>query len=411
MRFATFTAGLWLLALALVACNPFAGSQVAEPPAGPQLVTETYLRRQLDLRTAQTWALPLAEAMAGPVHRFPSRIVGVTAPTWDKDRTVELTVVLNDGPGSQRHIPMRFVFDGPDYDTGAGAVQQGACHQLPGAGVNTTGEFTTVENDTDSTDTHHISKTVTESTSSSVTLSESLELTSGVTIEAGTDAAKVSANLQSTFGISKDQTNDQAHETSDTVEDEIEVPGHHAYAIMFTTDDAGIDCLVHIGAPGDWNNPHVWIGIPDGVPLADQPPQPRWSSIHSKFPAEYTNLGLLLQGDALQDGDGGVTIDLSQADQVYRLLMGFDVRCPACDGLRFTVAARASLVKMSDKQSRWVSFEGVRHTTTRKDASYKVIDVTGQDAECVSGALSRQGVSVATLDVDGDGTLDACQER
>ena len=38
---------------------------------------------------------------------------GVSAQTWDRDETVRLAVVLNDGPGRQRHIPMSFVFDGP----------------------------------------------------------------------------------------------------------------------------------------------------------------------------------------------------------------------------------------------------------------------------------------------------------
>ena len=163
------------------------------PP--PQLVTEEYLRRQLDIDIAQVWALPLAEMMAGPAHRFPTRIVGVRAETWDRDRMVHLTVVLNDGPGVQRHIPMTFTFNGPNYDTDSGSVTTGKCTQLPGAGVATTGEFTTIHNKTDAVITHEIDKTITESTSTSISLSESLELSSGVTVEAGTDAAKVSSQL------------------------------------------------------------------------------------------------------------------------------------------------------------------------------------------------------------------------
>ena len=380
-----------------------------EGSAPPQLITEEYLRRQLDIKTAKLWALPLAEAMAGPVHRFPSRVISVQAQTWDRDRTVHLTVVLNDGGGRQRHIPMRFMFNGPNYDTGAGAVVLGACHRLPGAGVSTTGEFTSITNRTDSADTHHVSKTVTESTSTSITLSESAEFTSGITVEAGSDVAKASASFSSTFGISKDQTSDHAVETSDTVEDEIVVPGHRDYAITFTTDDAAVDCVVSIGAPGDWSDLRIWIGFPtelhksyyDGD--ADY-----WSQLHSDQPSIYTNLGLLLRGDALDDAKGGVWLTATQSDQVYRLLMGYDVRCPDCGGLRFTTAARAALVHMSDDATRWISFEGVRHQTTKKDASYTALDVTGQDGDCVSDTLSVSGTLASSLDADGNGTLDAC---
>ena len=58
----------------------------------PQLVTETWLRRQLDISIAKLWAIPIAEALAGPAHRFTSRVVDVDADTWDDDHQVHLTV-------------------------------------------------------------------------------------------------------------------------------------------------------------------------------------------------------------------------------------------------------------------------------------------------------------------------------
>ena len=45
-----------------------------------------------------------------------------------------------------------------------------------------------------------------------MSITESLELKSGVTVEAGTDAAKVSAALETTFGISKSATQRSLHD-------------------------------------------------------------------------------------------------------------------------------------------------------------------------------------------------------
>ena len=407
-------AALALLTALCVACSsppdlPRPTELVGEG-APPQLVTEEYLRRQLDISIAQVWALPLAEMMAGPAHRFPTRITGVKAETWDRDRMVHLTVVMNDGPGRQRHIPMTFTFNGPNYDTDSGSVTTGTCTELPGAGVATTGEFTTIHNKTDAEITHQIDKTITESTATSISLSESLELSSGVTVEAGTDAAKVSANLQTTFGISKDKTTDHSVETSVTVMDTFTVSPGRDVAITFTTNDAAVNCDVSINAEGDWSDIRIWIGFPEELhKLYNAKGHDYWGVLHSDKPVTYSNIGLVFKGDVLADNKGGAELTFTEGDQLYRLLKGFDVRCPDCKDLRFTPAAKANLERMADPSIRWVSFEGVRHETSKKDASYTALDVTGQDETCVADTLGTQGRQAATLDADGDGKLDACQ--
>ena len=407
-----------ILALGLLACTsePAAppptdrGVVYFEGPPPPQLVTEEYLRRQLDIKVATLWALPLGEAMAGPAHAA-TRVVGVTAQTWDKDKTVRLTVVMNDGPGQQRHIPMSFNFGGPNYDTSSGSVTVGACHKLAGAGVSTTGEFTTIENHTDSIVVHKISKTVTESTSSSTTLSESIELKSGLTVEGGTPiGGSVSASLESTFGISKESTEEHSKETSVTVEDEIEVPAQSTYVTIFTTDDSAVDCAVSINAEADWSDIKVTVSFPVELRPNFHKEGERWSDLCRVRPTPYANLCILLKGDGLDDGKGQAKIGFGQGDDVYRYFMGFDVRCPDCGKLDLKAGARANMAKMSDPTSRWISFEGVRHSTTKSDASYKLYDVTGQATDCLAEKLSKAGVPIASLDSDGDGRLDGCEE-
>ena len=98
--------------------------------ADVQLITEAFLRRQLDIKVTRDWALVIAEMFCGPTHKFPSRVL-VSADKWADDRTVNFTVVLNDAPGVQRHFRGKIVFGGHDYDTGDGGVIEGKCHQLP----------------------------------------------------------------------------------------------------------------------------------------------------------------------------------------------------------------------------------------------------------------------------------------
>ena len=417
MRFLTFAILLGLLgAFAFIVSGvtraPEGPDVTIEPrgvlaAAGPQLVTETYLRRELDVSTAIAWSIPVAEAFAGPVHRFTSRVVDVQADTWDRDKMVRLTVVLNDGGGIQRHIPMRWTFAGHDYDLDSGSVTQGACHKLPSAGVATTGEFTTVENGLSTDIEHKISKTVTESVATSTTLDESIELTSGLTIEAGSSTNKVSGTLSTQLGIDKSATEDHSKETSVTVEDTLIVSANTDAAVVFSTDDAAVDCGIMLNAEADWSSITVDVLFPRELHRHYYPDNDYWS----RLPASYSNVRLLLAGDAVRDGKGAATITFDEADQAWRLFSGADVRCPHCGGLRFTPAARAAISSMSDPAARWITFDGTRHSTSKRDASYKAYDVTGCSQPVVTETISKAGVAVAHLDRNGNGILDVCEVR
>ena len=104
----------------------------------------------------------------------------------------------------------------------------------------------------------------------------------------------------------------------------------------------------------------------------------------------------------------GDEIHLTEADDLVRLALGYDVRCRQSAKFALTPAAHAALETMQDASSRHVSFNGSRHVVSKKDASYKALDVTGQDPACVSDALDDAGTPIGELDADGDGVLDAC---
>ena len=216
--------------------NLAAGPTAVAAPAGPttQLVTERYLRRQLDQKTTVLLA-PIVAELFSDQH---ATVVSAGIDNhWDERPIGHVTF----RPRYWRGAPLRvsILFDDPNYDTSAGSVTQGTCHERPGAGVATTGEYTTVTNGIDGIIEHRVSKTVTESDTWSMTTNESIELTSGQTLEAGGDFAKVSVSFEEKFGISQEETDRAIRtETSNTVEDVFEVDSHKKTAITFTTNNS-----------------------------------------------------------------------------------------------------------------------------------------------------------------------------
>ena len=390
-----------LAAFALLACAP--SEDVAEGPR-TQLVTEDYLRRQLDIRTAHLWGQVAAELLTGNLATadFGEHLVGTPAAPrvtgawadtdWPNNRRVYVEFEITGSPYRGNWYRLEIDFKGPDYNTAGGSVTQGECRQRPGAGVATTGEFTTIENRLDTPIEHQISKTVTETTASSISLTESLELSSGVTVEAGTDVAKVSATFESKFGISKTQTEDHSVETSVTVSDTAEVEPDQTAAFVYTTDDVASDCDVHINATGDWHAPVIrfeFVGDHDK---------------HLPF-SDYSNYRTLTSHCSVLDGN---QLRLTEADDLVRLALGYSVGCQQSAVFTFSAGAHAALERMQDADTRHVTFDGTRHVAAKKDASYKALDVTGQDPACVSDALDDEGTPIGQLDADGDGVLDAC---
>ena len=364
--------------------------------ADVQLITEQFLRRQLDIKVTRDWALVIAEMFCGPTHKAPSRVL-TSADTWDDDHTVKFTVVLNDAPGVQRHFRGEIVFGGPNYDTGAGDVLEGKCHRLPGGGQQSTGEYQTFDNVAGSQPLA-VSKgfNVTESTASSITVSESLEMSSGTTIEAGEGVAKVSAELSTTFGISKDETNDQAYSEEKTLQLDFEVPVPRVIAIAGAVNNSAMDCEVKIGAPGDWASILVIISPPDSSEF----PGHYWDRLPDVQPTTYANQVRLMRGTLVDyRSHGWARMTFDQSDAVYRAAMGYDVRNPYPGEMQYSAGARAALARMSDAKSRWISFEGVRHSTAGKDAEYKEIDVTGIDPDDVADVLGHAGTPVGELNV------------
>ena len=377
------------------------------PPSEPtlaegattQLITEEYLRRQLDENTLRLLAPLLAQLFFDKhVEIVSAHIVS----TWDKNPVGWITVRPRYWRGSPLRIQVQFY--GPNYDATDGGVVVGKCSERPGAGVKTTGEFTTIDNGSSNPILHRVEKTVSETYDESITLTESFQLSSGVTIEAGTDIAKVSATLEATFGISTETTQDHSTTTSVTVADDAEVDPAQVLAISFTTDNNAVDCHVDIKASGDWGRLTV-------IPPADIPHKGDtfcdWSRTDGDFKLlSHTDNGrIITRSDAMSKS---CTLQLDDADDLVRIVSGYAVSCVFCDNLAFGPTALAATETFSDAEFRHISFSGTRHSATHKDASYKALDVTGQDMTCVEEQLSKAGRSFDDLDTDGDGVLDAC---
>lgn len=390
--FSVLLIGLLLLLGCSTAYKPvlYFGSETP----GPQLITEDYLRLKLAEKMSKIWTVVIAEQLVGPLDRFTSITnVYTIASHYDKDATVHVGWTER-GPRVNLQRMMSFEFKGSDYDATGGSVTTGSCHELPDGGQKTTGEYQTFNN-LRGVSLLEVKKTfvVTESTSSSINLTESIELSNKTTIEAGTDVAKVSDELDETFGISTSDTEDHSTTVEKGLELVLEVEVGQSVAVAGATNNTAVDCNVDINATGDWSKINVWIGYAYG------PTKLTWGKAHAIAPTLHYNLGQLLRGDAIDkawSADASFTFD--QSDTIYRLALGYDIRCQNCGKIKYTPAARVALALMSDPDTRHVSFHGIRHSTQDNDATYIITDVTEADPDCVVEQFGTAGNPINDLE-------------
>ena len=229
---------LALLAFVLLAAG-CADERAPDPDydPGPQLVTERYLRRELDLHTLQTLDVVIAQMLLDQ-HAV---VVGShLSPHWDRDATGYVVYKPRNWAGTP--FVATVVFGAPGYAADGGSVTESNCVNLPGGGVSTTGEFTTIENDTDEPIEHEISESVTETESHTTSLTETLELDSGQTFEAGASfggaEAKATVSFEEHFGLTSESVSAFSQEETHTVADKQEIPGHRTFTDVYTTDNS-----------------------------------------------------------------------------------------------------------------------------------------------------------------------------
>ena len=352
-------------------------------------VTEAYLQKQVE----QHAALEVGRVMLDLAFGSGYDNAEVTGAYADKDyiknRTVNVYVkmTLRNSKGAFNYTRPLFTvaFGRPLYDTDeSGVFNKGKPHILDDGRVST-GEYTTVDNQTSEPIEHEIEKTVEEAESSSVSLTESLELKSGTTIEAGTDAAKVSQTLEATFGIAKTATEDHSTTQGEAIKDTEEVDPEEQVVISYNEARAVVDQPVNIAAPLDWQK----ITITTHELVAASGPNSHY-----------------LYGDAnrhLWDGSDGSARWFHVDGWVAfgSLVRGFDLRAP---GLRkwyqghLSSDARAALDLMEGTALRRLSFNGNRRSNNNKSASYAAYIVNGWDGDRIEDAFGQDGTPVDELD-------------
>ena len=91
----------------------------------------------------------------------------------------------------------------------------------------------------------------------------------------------------------------------------------------------------------------------------------------------------------------------TEFDDLIRLILGYDVKCPDCKNMRFSDESRAVIKLASDTALRHVTFKGLQHEASHQSASVEFRDVTGEDPNCVADALE-------TRNRPYNGALDDC---
>ena len=358
-----------------------------------QYVTEAYLQKQVEEHAALQIGRVMLDLAFGSGHDSARVMSAIADPDYVNNGRINVSVRF----GLKRMINGKLVitseqrkwftvdFESPTYDTsGSGIFKSGPPHILTDGRVST-GEYTTVDNQTSNPIEHEIEKTVEESESSSISLSESLELKSGTTVEAGTDTAKVSQALEVTLGISKESTKDHSSTIGETITDKLKVDLDEKLTVSYNESRVTVDQPVDIASPIDWakitittrelgydsgpNSPYLFAKVNDKL----------WSK-------KAGTLWSFHVGGWIQFGS---------------LVRGYDVRAPLIKRWHeghVSADARAALSIMETAELRRVIFKGVRRSNNNKSASYAAYVVTGWDGQKIDDVFGNAGTPIGELD-------------
>ena len=388
-----------LLALVAAACSG-TRTEVAGPSAdpGPQLVTLSYLRQQVEVQRAHDIGQVAVELSFGPG----SWLISDTYPDddWYRNGIVHVEARQARSHGRFDTATFAITYGGWLYDTGGGGFTTSNCRSASLPSSTSTGEYQTYTNAAGTSDiTIDDTHTVTESSSSSTTLDESVQVSASLTLEAGTDIAKASATLESTFGIDKSDTEDKASSTEVAVEVTGVVPQGRDERVAYTVAPSSTTCDVSMVGLVDWADLRVglvdsWCShLDDGHGGAE----PGWTTC-GLIP-EHSDTGSLdnrriLDRSEWVDGD---VLKLTAIDDLLRIANGTTSRCVECAGLRLGARSKQALAVLSDPSARHVAWSGTQRSNAKRDAGYIFLDVSGLDADCLDVAFSERGLSVDAL--------------
>ena len=370
----------------------------------PQLVTLNYLRQQVDIARAIDIGRIVMDLAWGPhidwkLHSYPdtdwynNSIIHVEAHHGEHQDTVT------------KDVKFKIYFGKYLYDTGGGGFELSNCRTSAQASDTSTGEFTNFDNrGGDSKIDIDFTKSVEEGTDVSTTLDESVQISSSLTLEAGTDIAKASATLESTFGIDKSKTEDKHETTQASVEVSGSVPKGNWERVVYTVGPSTTICDVRMSGLVDWADIQIeWPNIytseirdPDGHGGWHV-----WSSTRHDLIPWNNNQQIMINSEWLDyhvpNNDFKVSLlKLTQIDDLLRIFNGTTSRCTGCNHLSFSNDAKAAFAKLSDPRSRHVSWRGTQTTHARADAGYEFVDVTKFSGKCLS-QFSQKGITVTEL--------------
>ena len=348
------------------------------------LVTLNYLRQKVEEARARDIGQIAMELAWGPRDR--AQVTSAKAdPDWFKNGIVHVEIEQLGGHGKDLTAKFDITFGQYFYDTGGGRFDLSNCRSTGLPSDTSTGEFQTFNNvdgpsDITVDDTH----SVTESKSSSTTLDESVQISNSLTLEAGTDIAKASDTLETTFGIDKSKTEDQSETTETSVEVTGIVPKGRDVRVVYTVKPSTTVCDVNMSALVDWADLRVEL-------FTDWVSHYPWVTRHNWVP--WNNNRSIIDHSEWVDGN---TLKLTRIDDLLRIFNGTTSRCTGCDGLSFTSRAHDAFARLRDPSYRHVSWSGTQTMHAKSDAGYTFLDVTGFTEECLA-RFSKAGVTATEL--------------
>lgn len=374
------------MVLATAACAPEPVTE--EEEGGIQLVTEDELILHAAQEASNQIALLVAAMFSGGDP--PIKVCSVESNSWNHDKTITNFVLFypidfdcgKGNPGWAGELTIHTTFSAGRYEDGT--VDEHSCHKLPGAGTQTTGEADELTNDTGAAIERTVNHTTEESSSESNSLSETLDLTNGQTIEAGggvpgVGEGKATVTFEQHFGIEHGSTKDHSKSKSVTIEDAFVVDAGHIVSAIYTLDDSTIRCDLRISSNLNWGlSIRVWRHDCEG---------------------NCGNTDILVEHGVISSHGRNVHLSFDSIDDLVRLSLGHDTSCDRCD-FNLGRHGRWAVSALSDpaNHGRHIAIDGTREKTIKDSASVIFRDVSNKDHDCVDKVSSRQGVSVADLD-------------
>lgn len=244
---------------------------------------------------------------------------------------------------------LTIVFSGQRYIPGDGKISKTSCVPLDPTTEDTEDDTITLTGPL----MYDNTVSVTETTETSTTFTETVELENGTTINAGDGIDSVSDTLTEKFGFSASEAKDTTVSKTVSVEIQVDVPDQATWTLHMTVTRGGQSCEVQINATPDWK---IEIRGGDGFGCPHE--------VHA-----FTWKNYVCPGDVVQHGD---RLYFDSLGEFLSWLGGYNIKNLQMKNFHLKGLAEKGAGWLGDTTNYRVNFAGRQSDTSDSNASYRI---------------------------------------